>query len=148
MLLDLNRDGLELNFDRTATFDIDGDGFREGITWAGAGDGILAIDLAQDGTIDGAGDGVIDQANEIAFANWGRDGMTDLQALAQAKDTTGNAIFDSNQDGHLNAADQHWAAMKVFQDLNQDGDVDAGELQHLEDWGITDINLCYDDGYR
>ncbi|MEO0358127.1 MAG: hypothetical protein AAF386_07495, partial [Pseudomonadota bacterium] len=146
VLMDLNRNGLELNFDRTATFDIDGDGFREGITWAAADDGILAIDLADDGTIDGAGDGLINQADEIAFANWGTDGMTDMEALAHATDANGNAIFDSNQDGHLNAQDQHWAAMKVFQDANQDGDVDAGELQHLSDWGITDINLFYDDG--
>lgn len=146
VLLDLNRDGLELNFDRNAQFDIDGDGFREGITWAGASDGLLAVDLSADGSLDGAGDGVIDQADEIAFANWGEDGMTDLQALAEARDAEGALIFDSNGDGHLNAQDKHWKAMKVFQDIDQDGMSDAGEVQSLEDWGITDIALFYDDG--
>ena len=146
VLLDLNRDGLELNFDRTAQFDIDGDGFREGMTWAGSNDGILAVDLSSDGTLDGAGDGVINQADEIAFANWGGEGVTDMQALAQARDANDALIFDSNGDGHLNAADKHWKAMKVFQDLDQDGVSDAGEVQSLEDWGITDIALFYDDG--
>jgi hypothetical protein len=34
----------------------------------------------------------------------------------------------------------------VFQDLDQDGVSDAGEVQSLEDWGITDISLFYDNG--
>ena len=36
--------------------------------------------------------------------------------------------------------------MKIFQDLDQDGEVDEGELKTLDEWGITQINLAYDDG--
>jgi len=35
-----------------------------------------------------------------------------------------------------------------WQDLDQDGEVDDGELKHLDDWGITQINLSYDDADR
>ena len=147
IILDLGGNGVDVSFGGSASFDYDNDGFRERTSWAAAEDGLLVVDLDADGEIDAeGGDSVIDQGLEIAFVQWLDTDGTDLQGLAEARDEDGNLIFDSNGDGVLNDHDDIWASMKVFQDLDQDGEVDEGELQHLEDWDITQINLSYDDG--
>jgi Ca2+-binding RTX toxin-like protein len=126
---------------------MDGDGFREQTAWAAPDDGLLVIDLEADGSISATGgDGDINQAQEVVFASWAAEGSTDLQALAEATDADGHLIFDSNGDGVLDASDTVWTSMKVFQDLDQDGEVDEGELKTLDEWGISQINLAYDDG--
>ncbi|MEM7241515.1 MAG: hypothetical protein AAF429_04965 [Pseudomonadota bacterium] len=145
IVMDLDGDGVEIEFGGLTYFDMDDDGFMEQTAWAAADDGFLTIDLNADGTI-GDGDGVIDQTLELSFAMWGGDGMTDLQALAEATDAEGNKIFDTNSDGVLDDQDDHWSSFKIWQDLNQDGITDEGELKTLEEWGITSINLTYDDG--
>ena len=88
---------------------------------------------------DGAGDGVIDQSNELVLSSLGLEGDTDLQALAR---------YDDNGDGKLDASDAIWNELKVWQDLNQDGKTegDGTELKTLAAWGISSINLAYDDG--
>lgn len=148
VILDLDQDGVEVNADAKVSFDWDNDGFLEQSSWVGADDGFLVVDLEADGSIgtDG-GDGIIDQGRELAFAQWslGED-MTDLQALAEARDADGNLVFDTNGDGVLDANDAIWGSMKVFQDLNQNGRVDEGELKTLNEWDISQINLAYDDG--
>ena len=147
VLLDLDGDGIEIDLSRQAAFDMDGDGYLERTPWASADDGFLVIDLDADGEISSTGgDGVIDRADELVFSRWGTPGMTDLQALAEARDADGNRVFDTDGDGALTSADAVWGSMKVFQDLDGDGSVDAGELRTLEDWGITRINLAYGDG--
>ena len=57
--------------------------------WAGAGNGVLAIDLN--------GTGVIDQPDEINFTLWDPTATSDMQALLD--------VFDTNHDGKLDAAD-------------------------------------------
>lgn len=145
IILDLNGNGVDVSFGNGVSFDMDGDGFREETAWAAADDGFLVVDLMADGTIGDSGDGDINQTNELVLSTWGEEGMTDLQALAEATDADGNLIFDTNGDGLLTSVDDVWASMKVWQDLDQDGEVDDGELKHLDDWGITQINLSYDD---
>ena len=147
LILDLDGDGVEVSFGNGVSFDIDDDGYREEISWAAADDGFLVIDLDADGNMSaGGGDGDITRGRELAFALWSDADLTDLQALAEAVDEDDNLIFDTNGDGLLNASDDVWASMKVWQDGDQDGEVDDGELQHLEDHGITEIVLSYDDG--
>ncbi|MCH2077404.1 MAG: hypothetical protein MK180_11065 [Rhodobacteraceae bacterium] len=145
VILDLNGDGVEVGFGQDIFFDVDGDGYLEKTSWAGADDGFLVVDLPSG--FDHAAfdfdwssivsDGQIDQAHELAFAVWGSDGATDLQGLAEA--------FDSNDDDVLNSADAAWSHLRIFQDLDQDGEVDAGELKTLAEWGITEVGLTYDD---
>lgn len=147
IILDLDGDGVDVSFGANVSFDMDGDGYREQTAWAAPDDGLLVIDLEADGSIsESGGDGDISQAEEVAFAAWAAEGSTDLQALAEATDDDGNLIFDSNGDGVLDTNDAVWSSMKVFQDLDQDGEVDEGELRTLDEWGISQINLVYDDG--
>ncbi|RED13905.1 calcium-binding protein [Pontivivens insulae] len=155
VIIDLDQDGVNVNFNSDVAFDYDGDGYRELTSWAAADDGFLVIDLDANGdiTADG-GDGVIDQAKELAFTEWVSGDVTDLQALAEAEDDTGAKIFDTDGNGVLDSNDAVWGSMKVWQDLDQDGEVDNGELKRLadddanaeNDWNITQINLTYDDG--
>ena len=148
VIIDLDGDGVEINADSQVSFDWDNDGYLESGNWAAADDGFLVIDLEADGAIGtNGGDGVIDQGREIAFSQWSpNEEMTDLQALAEAIDADGNLIFDTNGDGVLDTNDDVWSSMKIFQDLDQNGEVDDGELRTLDDWGISQINLSYDDG--
>jgi hypothetical protein len=52
--------------------------------------------------------------------------------------------FDSNRDGVFDAQDAKFAEFKVWQDADQDGVSDAGEVRSLADWGINSINLVSD----
>ncbi len=137
IILDLDGDGVEIAFGQQTFFDIDDDGFLEQGAWASADDGFLVLDLNADGTR-GAGDGVIDQSRELVWSLWGDAGDTDLQALQRA--------FDDNDDGIIDAQDSVWSELFVWQDINQDGESDEGEVRSLAGWGITQINTNYDDG--
>lgn len=72
IVIDLDRDGIEI-VDHTASqvlMDFDRDGYREATAWAGPQDGVLAIDLAADGS---AGpDGRLTNVMEVAFARGSR----------------------------------------------------------------------------
>ncbi|MGO4449095.1 hypothetical protein AB4Y96_09220 [Phyllobacterium sp. TAF24] len=143
VLLDLDGDGLiDLRpIDLTAPdqisgphFDWNEDGKRDGTAWVGPKDGFLVIDLG--------GDGKIDQARELAFALWKTDdqiaaenghAVTDLEGLRYA--------FDTNKDNVLDSNDQRWNEFRVWQDINQNGISDPGELKTMSEAGIKLINL-------
>jgi hypothetical protein len=145
IILDLGGDGFDVSFTGTARFDMDGDGFRERVGWADAQDALLVLDLNANGSR-GAGDGKIDQAKEVVLSLWGDAGMTDMEAVAKARDANGQLMFDTNGDGKLTAADASWREFRVWQDADQDGVTDAGELKTLDQMGFTEIGLTYDDG--
>ena len=113
--------------DSTAFYDIDGDGYRERMGWVSADDGLLAYDKN--------GDGVISGRDELSFVDYVPGAHTDLEGLAH---------FDSNGDGRLDASDAEWGRFRVWRDLDQDGESDAGELQTLAEAGITSIALSSD----
>ena len=136
VVLDLNRDGI-LSYGQV-TMDVNGDGALDITQWAGAQDGVLVWDKF--------GDGWVHNNSQYAFAQYattyanGFDANgkapTDLSGLAEA--------FDSNHDGVLNIDDAKFAEFKIWQDANQNGVSDAGEVRSLLDWGITEINLVSD----
>ncbi|WP_299376516.1 calcium-binding protein [uncultured Tateyamaria sp.] len=138
IIVDLDGDGVEINASQQTYFDWDDDGFREAGSWVSDEDGFLVIDLNADGTR-GAGDGVIDQTRELVLSLWGDDGDTDLQALRRA--------FDDHNNGVLDARDTIWSELRIWRDIDQDGETenDGSELRTLAAWGITAINLGYDD---
>ena len=126
IIIDLDGDGVELVSlaEPTAFFDIDKDGFRENMGWAGADDGFLVMDLNGDGDV---------QAGEIAFAGQTRADDTDMEAF--------RALYDSNDDGKFTSADAKWSKARVWQDQDQDGAVDAGEMRTLGQASLTSIGL-------
>jgi hypothetical protein len=132
VVIDMNRDG-ELTYTSVA-LDVNGDGHLDQTAWAGSADGVLVWDKFADGQVH--------NNSQYAFAQYkttpNADGtaVTDLQGLA--------AGFDSNQDGVFDAKDAKFAEFKVWQDANQNGVSDAGEVRSLADVGITSINLTSD----
>ncbi len=141
--LDLNGDGhidlrpLDSNGADGAMhwFDWDDDGSRDATAWIGAADGFLAIDVAADGS---AGpDGIINQAKELAFTLW----PTEEQGSTDSDLEAVRLVFDTNNDGLLSAEDARWSEFRVWQDINQNGISEAGELSTLDQLGIKYINL-------
>ena len=129
IVLDLDGDGLELVAleDSTAFYDINGDGYRERMAWASADDGFLAYDKD--------GDGTISAHDELSFVSYVEGAQTDLEGLAH---------FDTNGNGQLDSGDAEWSKFRVWQDLDQDGVSDPGELRTLAEAGITSISLTSD----
>ncbi len=99
------------------------------IAWVAPNDGLLVIDADQSGSIN--------ETREFAFTEWSNNAETDLQAVAE--------VFDTNQDGILDAQDERFDEFAVWQDLNSDAITDEGELSSLSELGINSINLTYRD---
>ncbi|MEE4317546.1 MAG: VCBS domain-containing protein [Erythrobacter sp.] len=129
LVLDLDGDGVEfVGTQEGVTFDFDGDGIAEATAWAGADDGILVLDAN--------GNGVVDSAAELVFNNGSPNALAGLSAL----DTAGLA-------GFIDDADPIWTQLKVWQDANQNGVVDSGEMRTLDSLGIDKIAVS-DNGVR
>ncbi|MFN3231367.1 MAG: cadherin domain-containing protein [Alphaproteobacteria bacterium] len=126
LVFDLDGDGLELIAPNTSSivFDMDGDGIAQPTGWFGADDGILVLDRNQDG--------VINDIHEISFLEDAPGAQTDLEALL---------AFDSNGDLVFDAVDERFAEFQIWQDIDQDGVTDPGELMTLADAGIVSIDL-------
>jgi len=136
--IDLEGDGfgiVEISKSKAAFYWDGNDGIRERTAWIGHKDGLLVIDLASDGSA--GADGIINQENEVAFTGWAPGTRSDMEALA--------AAFDTNRDGLFDRADERWSEFRVWQDKNQDGLTDPGELRTLDSWGITSIAMTLSD---
>jgi hypothetical protein len=132
IVIDLNRDGA-LNYGNVV-MDVNGDGLLDATKWAGALDGVLIWDKY--------GDGQVHDHSQYAFAQYDTTSSaqgktaTDLSGLADA--------FDSNHDGVFDARDAQFADFSVWQDVNQNGVSDAGEVKTLADLGLASLNLTSD----
>ncbi|MFS8123583.1 adhesin [Rhizobium sp. BR 250] len=117
------------------SFDWENDADRETTAWIGPQDGFLAIDVAADGSP--GPDGIINQAKELAFTLW----PTEEQGSTNSDLEAVRLVFDTNNDGLLSAEDTRWSEFRVWQDINQNGVSEAGELSTLDQLGIKYINL-------
>lgn len=131
LVLDLDGDGVEtVGLDSDIHFDHGGDSFKELTGFAGADDGLLALDRN--------GDGVINNGHEL-FGNStimsnGQTANNGFQALSD---------FDSNADGRIDENDDVFTSLRVFKDSNLNGLSDPGELLTLEQAGIQYLSLSY-----
>ncbi|MHA4838946.1 beta strand repeat-containing protein [Sphingopyxis sp. MSC1_008] len=121
IILDLAGDGYA--FGASALFDMNADGVVDRVTWNSSSDGILAVDLD--------GNGTIDNGTEIFTPGFGGGNF--------ANGTEALASLDGNGDGVIDANDAAFAKLLVWQDDNADGVSDAGELSGLADHGIASI---------
>ncbi|MEO0870389.1 MAG: hypothetical protein AAFY19_00310, partial [Pseudomonadota bacterium] len=125
LVLDLDGDGIEMVAlqDSTVGWDIDNDDFAELVSWVLPDDGLLAIDLD--------GNDRIDNHSEL-FGTATTDGFTVL------------AAYDTNFDGVINAQDDQFDDLILWQDFNQDGVSSPGEMRSLAEAGIVSISLDAD----
>ncbi|WP_428667601.1 beta strand repeat-containing protein [Reyranella sp.] len=127
LVLDLDDDGVELlnlNSGDAIYWDIDNDGFAEASGWVSSDDGLLAIDLNQDGVVNNSSEVFGDQTG---YAN----GFLAL------------AAYDSNEDGKISEQDAVWDNLRVWTDDNGDGNSQGAELHTLDGLLITEIGLAY-----
>lgn len=122
LILDLGDDGIDtLDIDETNIyFDTQNTGFATKTGWVSKDEGFLVVDKNNDGKIT--------HQNEL-FGSEDTTGFEDLKK------------YDSNKDGVINSLDSNFKDLKVWQDLNENGITDEGELKTLEQMGINSINL-------
>ena len=132
IIIDLNNDGIKTTklYTNKVSFDLDNNGFKEQVAWSDAADGLLALDLNNNG--------VIDTGAEL-FGNYtalpdGTLAPNGFEALKQ---------YDSNKDGLIDSNDEAWDKLKIWQDSNQNGKTDAGELNSASTLGLQSISLAY-----
>jgi len=126
IVLDLDHNGVALtSLDNGVQFDINADGHKDQVAWTAGSDGILALDVD--------GNGKIDNGSEIFSPHFAGGSYVDgLAALS---------TLDSNHDGKIDAADEAFSKLTVWQDLNHNGITDRGELSSLADHSIGGISL-------
>ena len=131
LVIDLDGDGVETTDTQNGIyFDHDDNGFAENSSWVGKDDGLLVRDLNNNGQID---NGTELFGNNSVLSS-GEKAANGFEALAD---------LDSNNDGIFNSSDTAWNEVKVWKDVNSNGEVDEGELLTLEQANIVGINLDY-----
>jgi len=101
-------------------FDLTGSGFANKTGWISSGNAFLVWDRNNDNRI-----------NDISEM-FGSGNQSGFKALA---------LYDTNRDGRIDAFDDVFKNLKLWQDRNGDGRTDEGELLSLSDVGIKAINL-------
>ena len=131
LALDLDGDGIEtvgLNGASSILFEHDGDGIRTATGWLKGDDAFLVLDRNGNGTIDNGSElfGADTVKSNGQKATSGLDALSDL---------------DSNHDGVFDANDATFSQVSVWQDENQDGISQNGELKSFSELGIVSIDL-------
>ncbi|WP_454017378.1 hypothetical protein [Azospirillum sp. Marseille-Q6669] len=123
IVLDMAGDGLALRaLTDGVLFDVSGDGVADRTGWVGKGNALLVRDDNQNGQID--------DGRELVSEHFGKGFNSSLEALAS---------LDTNHDGRLDAADESFATLQVWQDADGDGVSQPGELRTLAEAGILSI---------
>ncbi len=126
VILDLDGDGIETTDQaHGVSFDVDSSGYFKTTAWAGHDDGFLVLDRNLNGLLDDASElfsnaAVADSAKGIASLRW----------------------VDATVDGNITGSDPVFGQLRVWQDKNTNGTVDAGELKSLADLSITALHYA------
>ncbi|KAA0682493.1 hypothetical protein DS843_07845 [Roseomonas genomospecies 6] len=128
IVLDMTGDGLALRaLADGVLFDVSGDGVADRTGWIGKGNALLVRDDNRNGRIDDARELV---SEHFGAGPNGGGFNSSLDALAS---------LDTNHDGRLDAADEGFATLQVWQDADGDGVSQPGELRTLTEAGILSI---------
>jgi hypothetical protein len=124
LVIDLNGDGIHTtSIDLSSgTFDLLNNGNPISSGWLSPEDGFLAMDTN--------GNGIIDDRSEL-FGGAVGEGFAKL------------ASFDTNLDGSVDAKDERFADLKLWQDANGNHRTDAGELSSLAERGVASLSTRY-----
>ncbi|MFU2137234.1 S8 family serine peptidase [Gallibacterium anatis] len=140
LVLDLNGDGVRLSrySENSILFDIDNDGGSlEQTGWFSATDGVLVRDLNNNGKIDN----IAEMFSEYYGGKAGSQGESGEKRYMNGFEAL--RTLDSNKDGIFDSKDNDFSKVRVWQDKNQNGITDSGELQTLSALDISQISLSY-----
>ncbi len=127
LVLDLAGDGIDLRSVRDgATFDIAGTGRAVQTAFVQGDDAFLFRDTN--------GDGLLTDGRELFGDQEG-----DAHGFAEL------ARHDDNADGVIDARDAIWSELRLYQDLDGDGQVGADETRTLGAAGVSSLGLAYQD---
>ncbi|MEE8768162.1 MAG: calcium-binding protein [Rahnella inusitata] len=131
IILDLDGDGVEtISLSKGVYFDHDANTFAEKTGWVSADDGLLVLDINQDGQID-SGRELFGNNTYLKDGTLAKNGYLALQEL------------DDDHNGIIDSADAIWQQLNVWQDKNSNGKVDSGELLSLDSLKISSIATGY-----
>ena len=127
LVLDLNGDGVQtLSIDEGVEFDILDTGAKVQTGWVSGEDALLAVD---------DGNGKIESRSELFGGEVG-EGFAKL------------ADYDSNGDGFVDAGDADFGDLQVWQDANENGVTDEGELVDLESAGVASLSTDFENVFN
>ena len=131
IVLDLDGDGIEtLSNSGGVYFDHAGDGFAEQSGWISQDDGFLVRDLNGNGKIDSG----LELFGSETFLKNGQKASNGFIALQE---------LDDNFDGKVDSNDSAFETLRVWRDLNRDGQSQENELFSLNDSGVRSVNVGY-----
>lgn len=113
-------------------FDLDMDGIREKTSWPARGSEIAFL------TLDHDLDGIIASGAEL-FGN--RPGVF-ANGFELLK------VYDGNRDGLIDHNDPVWSFLRLWTDVSHDGISQDGEIQTLDEAGVTGLSLDYHETAR
>ena len=131
LALDLDGDGIEtVGFSANIHFDHDGDSFKELSGAIAPDDGLLVLDVNGDGQIN-SGAELFGNNTRLSDGTLAENGFLALAEL------------DSNDDEIIDKEDARYAELRIWRDIDKDGETDDGELFTLEDAGVQSLNTIY-----
>ena len=129
LVLDLNGDGVHtVSMRDGVSFDMLANGQNVQTGWTDSIDGLLVLDLNQDGRINN-GSELFGNASRLPDGSRAADGFA---ALRQ---------HDTPVDGRIDAQDAVFEQLRVWVDANHDGQSNAQELFSLQSLGVQAIDL-------
>ncbi|MCS7233180.1 MAG: hypothetical protein NZ900_03595 [Synergistetes bacterium] len=125
IVLDIHGDGIRLSgLENPVYFDIDGDGFKEKVSFVEGDDAFLFLDLNMNK--------FLDNGWELVGDNFGfKNGFEMLKA------------FDIDKDNKITMKDPVYSSLYIFQDLNKNKKVETYENRSLFEAGVIEIDLLY-----
>ncbi len=130
LVIDLDGDGVETTSINDVYFDHNNDGLREKTAWVKSDDGLLVLDKNNDG--------IISNGNELFGSN-----TTLKNGLSASNGFEALSDYDDNADGVIDSNDALYSSIKIWQDIDENGKTDSGELKSLEQVGIKSIKTTY-----
>lgn len=138
LVLDLAGDGVQIKpVTEGVNFDLFGWGEPVKMAWVGTNDAFLALDKNDNGRIDNGRELFVNFVGERGFDEVasGFDNLARYDEPAQG----------GNGDGRIDARDAVFGKLRAWQDQNQDGQTQAGELRTLAEIGVRGIESRYED---
>jgi hypothetical protein len=142
VIIDVNGDGIALTGAADGVdFDLNGNGTRDRLGWtrANSDDAWLALDRNENGNIDDGSELFGNFSAQPAGPN--KNGFLALAEFDKAAN-------GGNGDGVINSEDSVFERLRLWQDSNHNGIVDAGELHTLASQNIKELEFEFKESKR